>query len=484
MFGGVNGITLAFGATLLGEAVDYPSFLFTQTQPGERPADARRRVGPVLRLAVLTTACGALALLTSGFPGLIELGVLTVVGILVAGAVTWWVIPEWVPGDLGRRLPVLRWSRPIVVPLARPLRFVALAVLVGCVIAFDATRTVFDDDLAHLNPLPAQLALRDRELRDALGAPDVRSLVMIRGSTEDDVLARAERLRPVLADAVAAGLASGFDLVSDYLPSAATQARRRAALPPPQTLHADLAAAVAGTPFRLETFAPFEADVERARTAAPLTARDLAGTALGLRTSALLGRDADGVYAVVPLRGVADAAALRARVAGVNDAAIAWIDLREEATSLLHRYRQQALISTAFGIALIYVVLGAGLRDARRALVVVAPVVLATLLAAALLVAAGVLLTIFHVVALLLVIGTGVNYALFAERAMQEPDEAGRTVRTLLVVSGTTLCAFATLAWSSIPVLRALGTTVCAGVLATLAVVAFTMLPTRAEAAR
>jgi predicted exporter len=475
--GRLNGITLAFAATLLGEAVDYPSFLFTQVAPGETPAAARARVGGVLRLAVLTTACGALALLTSGFPGLVELGTLTMVGILAAGAVTWWVLPDWAPADLGRSLPALREGLPLRMPLSPRVRWILVLVALAVLVAIDRARAWFDDDLAHLNPLPVQYAAHDRALRDALGAPDVRSLVMIRGRDEQNVLERAEQLRPVLEAAVAAKEAEGFDLASDYLPSRATQLRRLAALPARDALHASLAAAVAGTPFRVDAFAPFEHDVEAARNAAPLRADDLAGTALGLRVAALLGRDGDDIYAVVPLRGVRDGRALAGRVAALGDRHVAWLDLREESVSLLAAYRHQALVATVLGIAMIYVVLGAGLRDAYRAAAVLAPVIVATLLAAAVLVALGIALTLFHLVALLLVIGIGVNYALFADRAVREAGEGMRVVRTLLVVSGTTLCAFATLAFSTIPVLRALGTTVCAGVVACLLVIALTMLP-------
>ena len=35
-FGSVHGITLGFGATLIGEAVDYPSYAFIQAARGER----------------------------------------------------------------------------------------------------------------------------------------------------------------------------------------------------------------------------------------------------------------------------------------------------------------------------------------------------------------------------------------------------------------------------------------------------------------
>jgi hypothetical protein len=42
-FGSVHAITLGFGVTLLGEAVDYPSYLLTQVERDERPAATLKR---------------------------------------------------------------------------------------------------------------------------------------------------------------------------------------------------------------------------------------------------------------------------------------------------------------------------------------------------------------------------------------------------------------------------------------------------------
>jgi predicted exporter len=83
---------------------------------------------------------------------------------------------------------------------------------------------------------------------------------------------------------------------------------------------------------------------------------------------------------------------------------------------------------------------------------------------AATLVAAGAPLSVLHLVALLLVLGVGINYALFFARAATAREDARRTLRTLAVVSGTTLCAFGMLALSRIAVLQVIGTTVCIGV--------------------
>src|SRR5437762_1339446 len=98
LFGTVHGITLAFGATLIGEAVDYPSYVFTQRKAGESVLELLARVWPTLRLAVLTTVFGSLALLLSSLQGLSQLGVLSMVGVFAAVLVTRWVLPALAPG--------------------------------------------------------------------------------------------------------------------------------------------------------------------------------------------------------------------------------------------------------------------------------------------------------------------------------------------------------------------------------------------------
>jgi len=104
----------------------------------------------------------------------------------------------------------------------------------------------------------------------------------------------------------------------------------------------------------------------------------------------------------------------------------------------------------------------------RRAARVFVPVLLAVAGTAGILVAAGTPLTVFHFVALLLTLGIGVNYALVIERASVQ-DAAPDLWRTLAVVSATALCTFGLLAFSSAPVLRAIGITVCVGVVLSLA---------------
>jgi predicted exporter len=78
-FGNVHGMTLGFGTTLIGEAVDYAIYYLIQarSRPGARPGDGARRwtidSWPTVRLGLWTSICGFAALLFSGFPGLAQL---------------------------------------------------------------------------------------------------------------------------------------------------------------------------------------------------------------------------------------------------------------------------------------------------------------------------------------------------------------------------------------------------------------------------
>ena len=95
---------------------------------------------------------------------------------------------------------------------------------------------------------------------------------------------------------------------------------------------------------------------------------------------------------------------------------------------------------------------------------VLLPMVLTTLFILAVLRGAGVSLNLFHLIALVLAAGLGLDYALFFEHAADDPREQRRTLHALIVCSISTFIVFAVLAASTLPVLRGIGVTVTLGV--------------------
>jgi len=218
-----------------------------------------------------------------------------------------------------------------------------------------------------------------------------------------------------------------------------------------------------GLTFRSGVFAPFLADVERARSGPWLDAAALQGTAFGLRVEALLRPAGDQWAALMPLSGVHDPRALAEFVAANGDRDVFLIDLKREADALVSGYRGEALRLFALGLLCVALLVYAGARSAEVTARVLLPVLAAAVLDVATLVLLGQRLTVFHMVALLLVIGVGLNYALFFNRRQWDADERALTLLSLGVAGLATLWASGVLATSGTPVLRAIGITIALG---------------------
>ena len=465
LFDGVHGITVAFGFTLIGVVQDYPIHLFSHQRAGLSPRQSARELWPTLATGVASTCIAYVTFLASGVDGLKQLAVFTIVGLATAALTTRFLLPWLIdpsPHDAADSPRLARlWTQ--IARLPRPRLALALLAVVAVAVIVFAPGAFWQNDLSKLTPVPADSMATDTRLRSELGAPDVRYVITLGGHTAEDALRASEQLRPELDALVARHALDGYDLAARYLPSQATQRRRQAQLPDAATLQADLAQAVAATPFRVDAFADFVGDIATARAAAPLTPRDVAGTPLATSVGGLLLERSDHATALVSLNGLHDPAAV-AKAAAAHGAQL--LDLKEASESLVVSYRQRVLYALVVAALLLVATVWLALRQTHRVLRVLAPMALTTLLIIAVLRGFGVELNLFHLVALILAAGLGLDYGLFFEHAGDDREEQLRTLHAVIVCSLTTLLVFALLAASSIPVLRAIGSTVAIGVLA------------------
>ncbi|KWF91529.1 hypothetical protein WL93_00370 [Burkholderia diffusa] len=493
-FGTVHGLTLGFGTTLIGEAVDYSIYLFVQSaQAGShgaaRPAAATRAwvaaYWPTIRLGVLTSVCGFASMLFSGFPGLVQLGLYSIAGLTAAALVTRFVLPhlrgEHVAiRDVSRVGAVLARAAAAAPRLRWPLGVLVLAACATLVLRHDG---LWSRELAALSPVPARAQALDARLRADVGAPDVRYLVVISAPTEQAALERAERVAAQLQPLVDRGTLAGFESPARYLPSDATQRARQASLPDADVLAARMRAAVANQPIsvRPELFAPFIVDVETARHARPITRADLRGTSMALAVDALLTERAGRWSAMLPLRApdvahtasaaapTLDAAPIRTAVAraGVPDAL--FVDMKAEADRLYVNYVHEDIRLSLAGFAAIAVLLLIALRSPRRVVRALAPLISAVLVVTAGFALAGVPLTILHLVGMLLIVAVGSNYALFFCKRDDAQPVTPYTLVSLLVANLATVAGFGLLALSRVPLLETFGLTVGPGAMLALA---------------
>jgi predicted exporter len=467
VFGSVHGITLAFGFTLIGVAQDYPIHLFSHQHPGKTALQTARSVWPTLATGVVSTCIAYLAFLRSGVTGLEQLACFTIVGLAVAGLTTRYLLPRLVPPktrDPGESVVLGRlWS--LIATLPRPTWLGVVVVVVCLAVLALGNVPMWQNDLGQLTPIPQPLLETDAKLRQELGAADIRRLLVVEGATADEVLSAMEALSPKLDALAKRGDIESYDHAARYLPSISIQRRRQEALPSPDVLRSSLTEAIAGLPFKAGLFAPFLADVATAKTLPPLTPESLAGTPLELSVGGLLLHHGDRWTGLVTMGGVHNVPALEGLAAPANRGAnVTVLDLKQASEDLVARQRVHILWSLAIAAVLLAITVWVALRSARRMGRVIAPMALTTLLILAILHGLGISLNLFHLIALVLAAGLGVDYALFFEAVEDDPAEQRRTLHAVIVCSLSTLLVFAALAVSSLPVLRAIGVTVSLGI--------------------
>jgi predicted exporter len=463
-YGVVFGVTLGFGITLIGEAVDYSIYFFTHLSRGRPASEALEKIWPTIRLGVLTTICGFAPMFLADFPGLAQLGLFSVVGLIVAVLVARWVLPKLVAPGFAPVAPTMLGSKVIALiaqaPKLRPL--VLVAVVIAMISIALHRGPMWSDQLSSLFPLSLEKQQIDQSLRDDLGAPDVRYLIVVAGKTREEVLEGSEAVGAQLDALVRADSLTGYDNPARYLPSRKTQLARQAALPETPQLRANLKKALDGLPFRDDLFEPFMEEVSAARSQPLLTPESMQGTNLGLQSESLLAHYDNGWRAMLPLRGVHDIETIR-KTFDRADGSVVTLDMKNESDSLYESYLREAVMLSSIGALAIFLLLAVSLRSVRRVAEVLLPLAAAVVITLAVLLASGQQLLLFHLVGMLLAVAISLNYSLFFDResnARTHDEDTRLTMVSLLVANVSTTIAFGMLAFSGVPVLTAIGQTV------------------------
>lgn len=455
LFGELHLMTVVFGTSLVGVSMDYAiHFLSDQLRDpaGWRPEHARDHIGTAVRMGLATALVGYLAFAFAPLEVLRQMAVFSALGLMGAAWTVWLALPY-----LARRAPLRGAAHWLALAHAlRPRRLPAWAwaLLAVFTVMGLAQLTVSDDPRALQQPRPALLA-EEQAVRDALGSvSDSRFLVVLAADAEQR-LQTEEALGQRLDALVAQGALGSVRRVSQMLPSQVTQAARRALVAP---LYAPGGAAT----HLLETlgFSPEQIAAERAALAQAtvLDARALASP----RFEALAPLWLDGASLVL-LSDVRDAAAVATAAQGLDG--VHFRDPLQEAATALETQRaaaQQRLL-WVYAAMLAVLIWRYGLAGGLATLAVP---LMATTTTLAVLGLVGLPVTLFTVITLLLVLGFGVDYAIFLREGARDAGSAPPSSRLAVwLAAATALLSFGGLSFSATPFLHDIGLTLTLGIL-------------------
>lgn len=465
LVGQVSGITIGFGAVVLGITIDFALHVYfaLARRGSERPEILRLVARPVL-FGGLTTLAAFSVLAFSDLPGQRQLGLFAGAGIIAAVLLALLVLPHFIPcataavpgarlngkRSLLERLPSLRY---VIIALWIVLCGGSLLML---------PQLSFNGELRQLGYLPEQLQQAEKGLSEVWG--DVRSRAMIFVSADDlqQLLQHNEQVWQLLGDRQ---LQSESVSLAPLLLSEQTRQQRienwrafwmlyRA----PTLERLDEAGRSYG--FSPSAFTPFFDHLER--SPAPIDLKRLKEWGLEQLVHTLLQEEGNGyrLITLLPDRpdliaGLLEPGVLPAGAVLVSQGVFA-DQLAKEIVADFYQF---------MSLAGLVVVLLLGLLFRRVADVAVAllPALTGLLVLLGGMAWLGLELNLFNVIASLLIIGLGVDYGIFMVCHGQSKEDLA-SERAVLVSGLSTLIGFGALTLAQHPALFSIGLTLLLGI--------------------
>jgi len=250
IYGTINVVSMGFAAILLGLAVDYAVVHYQEAlaHPHLTIAQIRHAIAPSIFWAATTTIAAFLVLNFGGLPGLGQLGTLVGLGVALAASI---MIFEFLPPLFpGRNEPQVvppseltevdrealsTGTEPVVEAPVRPTRLRALVVFTVSAAVILTTIIILLFGLPHVDSTANALRPRNSPAYEAMDQVQAQMnqkreplWLIIGGRTVTDVAQKLDQAQTVLDRAVTNNLIAGFRLPTLLWPQPAFQAENRA----------------------------------------------------------------------------------------------------------------------------------------------------------------------------------------------------------------------------------------------------------------
>lgn len=488
IFGKIHLMTLVFGASLIGVAVDYSMHYLCKYQelsrlmpdeknPGlgnqgfenrgrENPGrSVLEKLLPALSLSLIAAVLGYSSLLPTPLPGLQQIALFSVMGLCGSWLFLIVLYPLLVRQPLPQPAPIIArcagaaWSfwQYTRGPTQRVI-FIALALL----LIAGAISASISSEVRTLYKPSAQLMASEQRLHQTLQGVSPNQYFLLRAESAEKLLQLEERFcREHLDGLIAAGALNGYIATSAIVPSQQQQNANYELMQ--NRLYSD--AGLVDTFMQSAGFdeqAIAQAKSEFAAAAnSYLNVEDWLAVARPDQALLWLGElglgEQDGDYvSIIGLRGVVDVAAL-ATVA--NASSIIWVDRVAGLSQLLQELMNSAAVLLLLAYIAIVPLLWIYYRRKSALLLIFVPLI-ATLTTLALLSICGVAINLFHLFGCYLILGLGVDYGIFSYTG-GAADQT--TQRAIWMSAMSSSLSFGLLALSSTPMVSAFGITLFLG---------------------
>lgn len=466
-FDSLSGITVGFGAVLLGITIDFGLHVYFALRSGDGTSDVDQLLEAVTRPVLfggLTSLAAFAVLLRSDLPGQRQLAIFAIAGIVAALLLALIFLPHFIGAQQRTTQPLRHKFRRHIYDRSPALRISVLVVwlIVVSLSAWQAQSLSINGELKQLSYLPVELQQAEQQLSENWGNMRGRALLFAEGADLETALQRNEQAWQLLNDQ---GLKDDVVSLAPLLASQKTQQQRLRQWEEFWQQHKattlDLfQSSGQNLGFTAAAFTPFWSMVDAAPAALDLEL--LQSWGLGRMLDGLLLKNEQG-YQVLTL--LPDNATLIQTLESELDSL--------EGLTLVSQSRFGRQLSAEIGtdfsrfislagliVLLLLIVLFRCLADVLLALL---PVLSGLLVMFGCMGWLNLEMNLFNVIASILIIGLGVDYGIFMVcHNQQEIDLASS--RAILISGLTTLVGFGALVLAEHPALYSIGLTVLLGI--------------------
>ena len=466
VYGHLHLITLVFGASLIGEAVDYAVQYFAahlDAGPSWKPLEQLHRMAPGLTVALGTSLLGYGVLWFSPFIALSQIALFAMVGLFAAWLSVFLFLPWWMRRPVRAAFThravfqkrwLALWQNKVTVRVG-----LVLSVTLFLISASGWLHLEGRDDVRLLIELDPGLSAQEAQIKALTGVDSSSQFFLIEGQTADQVLQREESLCNALAQLQVQGGLRAYQAVSTFVPSQAAQNQAQQLWAGVLSSPANrLSNALSHVGFQDQVALTLRADFERQTQHLVDVAQWIEHPVSAPWRHLWLGKTSRGYASVVIPTGLA--ASVNPSDLAQAHQGVSWVDKPASVSRLFHDYRQYSALWLLVALSVVFglLVLRYGVRNAGA---VILPTVLALSFALGAYGWLGHHLTLFNMMALMLVLGVGVNYAIFL---VEGGAKSAITFAGVQLSAATTLLSFGLLAFSSMPMLSGFGLMLTLGV--------------------
>lgn len=461
----VHLLTLVFGTSLVGVSIDYTLHYFAHKYESEdwNALDALGHIFSGISLGLITSIIGFLSLCLTPFPSLQQMAIFSVAGLVFVYGVVVFVYPYLFKTFLRKpsHLPhtfsitVLKWWQQRSPKNIVRMIFILVMVMVALLPFMKG-----HDDVRAMQALSPRLIQNDILVGKLLGAPIATQFFIVSGLDNDDLLNNIQKFTMALD---ASGAVGRYQSLVDYIAPENTQMGNVKVVTDFLMHHEnDLRHLFEELSMPEGTY---DAYLDFLHGQKPLPFLSLFNVTHKSPAAMFYGGAFNGEYiGFITLRDVKVTDKLVALAHDFPN--VVFVDKVASITEVFDHYRVMAGRLLILAYILIFAFL-CSFYSARQSALIISPSVVASLMTIIVLCLVGGSYSLFHMLALFLVMGIGIDYGLFLAESQRKGRESTGAMSAITLSATTTLLSFGLLSSSATAALHDFGVAIVMGIIVT-----------------